>query len=112
MTMSNTVLAELNDGDPVIDIKSPQQKNSFNVEQWTAFAAELDAARKDDDVTVVVITGAGNDFSAGQDLKDYGVSGAAHSYRITERAVVDFDKPLIAAAKGVAVGGGATILFP
>jgi len=111
MTMSNTVLKDLKDGVLLLTLNRPDSKNSFNLEQWTAFAAELDAARADDDVTVVVITGAGNDFSAGQDLKDYGVSGAAHSYRITERAVVDFDKPLIAAARGVAVGGGATILF-
>ena len=109
--MSNTVLKELKDGILLLTLNRPDKKNSFNVEQWTAFAAELDAARKDDDVTVVVITGAGTDFSAGQDLRDAGVPGALLSYRITERAVVDFDQPLIAAAKGVAVGGGATILF-
>ena len=109
--MSNTVLKELNDGILLLTLNRPEKKNSFNVEQWTAFAAELDAARVDDDVNVVVITGAGSDFSAGQDLRDAGVPGALQAYRITERAVVDFDKPLIAAAKGVAVGGGATILF-
>ena len=111
MMMSNTVLKDLNDGVLLLTLNRPDKKNSFNVEQWTAFAAELDAARKDDDVTVVVITGAGTDFSAGQDLRDAGVPGALLSYRITERAVVDFDKPLVAAAKGVAVGGGATILL-
>ena len=111
MMMSNTVLKELKDGILLLTLNRPDKKNSFNVEQWTAFAAELDAARKDDDVTVVVITGAGTDFSAGQDLRDAGVPGALLSYRITERAVVDFDKPLIGAAKGVAVGGGATILL-
>lgn len=109
--MSDTVLKELKDGVLLLTLNRPNTKNAFNLEQWTAFAAELDAARENDDVTVVVINGAGNDFSAGQDLKDYGVSGAAHSYRITERAVVDFDKPLIGSAKGVAVGGGATMLF-
>lgn len=112
--MSNTVLKDLKDGILLLTLNRPEKKNSFNIELWTSLAAELDAARKDDDVTVVVITGAGSDFSAGQDLKDYSVSGAAHCYRvfkITERALVDFDKPLLAAAKGVAVGAGATILF-
>ncbi len=109
--MSNTVLKELNDGILLLTLNRPEKKNSFNVEQWTAFAAELDAARINDDVNVVVITGAGSDFSAGQDLRDAGVPGALQAYRITERAVVDFDKPLVGAAKGVAVGGGATILF-
>jgi enoyl-CoA hydratase/carnithine racemase len=104
MMMSNTVLKELKDGILLLTLNRPEKKNSFNVELWTAFAAELDAARVNDDVNVVVITGAGSDFSAGQDLRDAGVPGALQSYRITERAVVD-------AAKGVAVGGGATILF-
>jgi enoyl-CoA hydratase/carnithine racemase len=109
--MSNTVLAELKDGVLLLTLNRPDKKNSFNTEQWTALAAQLDAARANDDVTVVVLTGAGNDFSAGQDLRDAVTPGGMASYRITERAVVDFDKPLIGAAKGVAVGGGATMLF-
>ncbi|MEN6639210.1 MAG: enoyl-CoA hydratase-related protein [Smithella sp.] len=109
--MSNTVLKELKDGILLLTLNRPEKKNAFNARQWKALAAELDAARENDDVTVVVITGAGNDFSAGQDLTDTAVPGALLSYRILERAVVDFDKPLIAAARGVAVGGGATVLF-
>ncbi len=109
--MSQTVLKESKDGILLLTLNRPDKKNAFNAEQWKALAAELDAAREDDDVTVVVLTGAGIDFSAGQDLKDSVVSGALLSYRILERAVIDFDKPLIAAARGVAVGGGATILF-
>ena len=74
--MSNTVLKELNDGILLLTLNRPDKKNSFNVEQWTTFAAELDAARVNDDVTVVVVTGAGTDFSAGQDLRDALVPGA------------------------------------
>lgn len=92
-------------------LNRPDKKNAFNTEQWKALAAELDAAREDDDVIVVVITGAGSDFSAGQDLTDTTIPGGLLSYRILERAVIDFDKPLIAAARGVAVGGGTTMLF-
>ena len=109
--MSNTVLKELKDGILLLTLNRPEKKNAFNAQQWKALAAQLDAARENDDVTVVVITGAGIDFSAGQDLMDTTVPGALLSYRILERAVVDFDKPLIAAARGVAVGGGATVLF-
>ncbi|HOG12538.1 MAG TPA: enoyl-CoA hydratase-related protein, partial [Smithellaceae bacterium] len=81
--MSDTVLKEFKDGVLLLTLNRPESKNSFNKELWESFAAELDAARADDDVTVVVVTGAGKDFSAGQDLKDYAVSGKAHSYRIT-----------------------------
>ena len=109
--MSNTVLKEFNDGVLLLKLNRPEKKNAFSTEQWKAFAAELDRAREDDDVVVVVITGAGNDFSSGQDLNDSGMSAEPPPYQICERSVVDFDKPLIAAAKGVAVGGGATILF-
>ena len=74
--MSNTVLKELKDGILLLTLNRPEKKNAFNAEQWKALAAELDAARENDDVTVAVITGAGNDFSAGQDLTDTAVPGA------------------------------------
>lgn len=109
--MSDTVLKESKDGVLLLTLNRPEKKNAFNAEQWKALSAELDAAREDDDVIVVVVTGAGKDFSAGQDLMDAVNPGLMLSYRILERAIVDFDKPLIAAAKGVAVGGGATMLL-
>ena len=109
--MSDTVLKELKDGVLLLTLNRPEKKNAFSTEQWKALAAELDAAREDDDVVVVVVTGADKDFSAGQDLGDTGRSDVPPPYQICERAVVDFDKPLIAAARGVAIGGGATILF-
>jgi enoyl-CoA hydratase/carnithine racemase len=109
--MSDTVLKELKDSILLLTLNRPDKKNSFNSEQWNALAAELNVAREDDDITVAVVTGAGSDFSAGQDLKDTAAPGALMSYRMLERAIIDFDKPLIAAAKGVAVGGGATMLY-
>ncbi len=109
--MSDTVVKELKDGILLLTLNRPEKKNAFNTEQWTTLAAELHAARENDDVVVVVITGAGRDFSAGQDLSDASLSNGQRPYEICERAVVEFDKPLIAAAKGVAIGGGATMLF-
>ena len=109
--MSNTVVKDLRDGVLSLTLNRPEKKNAFNTEQWKAFSAELDAARENDEVIVVVITGAGKDFSAGQDLSDSGAFAELPPYQICERAVIDFDKPLIGAAKGVAVGGGATMLF-
>ena len=109
--MSDTVLKEFKDGVLLLTLNRPEKKNAFSTEQWKALAAELDAARENDNVVVVVVTGAGKDFSAGQDLTDTGRGADRPPYQICERAVVDFDKPLIAAARGVAIGGGATILF-
>jgi enoyl-CoA hydratase/carnithine racemase len=109
--MSNTVIRELKDGILSLTLNRPEKKNAFNTEQWESLAAELNAARENDDVVVAVITGMGKDFSAGQDLADASLTAETPTYQVCEQAVVDFDKPLIAAARGVAVGGGATILF-
>lgn len=109
--MEKMILREFKDGVLLLTLNRPERKNAFNRGQWEALAAELDAARENDQVVVVVITGAGRDFSAGQDLADFADLMEKPAYRVCERAVVDFDKPLIGAARGVAVGGGATMLF-
>ncbi len=111
--MSDTVLKELNDGVLVLTLNRPKKKNAFNAEQWQAFADALAEAGENDEVNVVVVTGAGGNFSSGQDLSDFESlpGGGGASYRTGEDAVTVFDKPLIGAATGVAVGGGATILF-
>ena len=111
--MSDVVLKELNDGVLVVTLNRPEKKNAFNAAQWQGLADALNEARQDDDVNVVVVTGAGNNFSSGQDLADFESlpGGGGASYRTGEDAVIEFDKPLIGAATGVAVGGGATILF-
>ncbi|MBI9074301.1 MAG: enoyl-CoA hydratase/isomerase family protein [Desulfatibacillum sp.] len=111
--MSDTVLQELNEGVLVLTLNRPPKKNAFNTEQWLACAEALDKARENDDVRVVVLTGAGNDFSSGQDLGELaaGRPEGESPYRVLERSLIAFDKPLIGAAKGIAVGGGATVLF-
>jgi len=108
--MNDTVIQELNDGVLLLTLNRPKKKNAFNLDQWVGVAEALDQARENDDVLVVVLTGAGDDFSAGQDLTGLAAKDGIPGYQITENAIKEFDKPLIAAAKGIAVGGGATIL--
>jgi enoyl-CoA hydratase/carnithine racemase len=65
-------------------------------------------------VTCVLLTGAGGNFCAGVDLSSFGESaqgGAEPPFYAAAETVAAFDKPLVAAASGVAVGGGATVLF-
>ena len=86
--------------------------------QNSALLYELDAAfsraTADDEVKVVVITGAGRAFSAGQDLAELARIASGESYESGFPALLDalgaFDKPLIAAVNGVAVGIGFTML--
>jgi enoyl-CoA hydratase/carnithine racemase len=111
--MSDTVLRELNEGVLVVTLNRPAKRNAFNTEQWFACTDAINEARENHEVRVVVLTGAGKDFSSGQDLTQSasGPREVESPYRVFERALVPFDKPLIGAAKGYTVGGGATILF-
>jgi enoyl-CoA hydratase/carnithine racemase len=111
--MSDTVLQELKQGVSVLTLNRPAKKNAFNAEQWRTCVDALNEARDNDEVRVVVLTGAGKDFCSGQDLTDaaFGPREGEPPYWAMEEALAAFDKPLIGAVKGVAVGGGATILF-
>jgi enoyl-CoA hydratase/carnithine racemase len=95
----------------------PHKKNAFDDAQWDAAAAALRAAREDPRVAAVVVTGAGDDFSAGVDLSSFTqrpaprADGHASAYHAFMEALVAFDKPLLAAAKGVGIGIGCTLLL-
>jgi len=110
--MSDTVRREFSDGVLLLSLNRPHKKNAFNNEQWDAFSVALNDAKADPQVAVVVVTGAGADFCSGVDLSAFGGSGEGEQpFDRTARTVCEFDKPLLAAAKGVAIGGGATFLF-
>ncbi len=59
----------------------------------------------------MVITGAGGHFSSGVNLNDFSEAGGDHPFEKCAKAIAAFDKPLLAAASGIAIGGGATMLF-
>jgi enoyl-CoA hydratase/carnithine racemase len=110
------VLCELDDGVLLLTLNRPRKKNAFDDPQWDALRDALSEAREDARVAVAVVTGAGRDFSAGQDLTAFGASAARadgnpNGYAGCMDALFAFDKPLLAAARGVGVGIGATFLF-
>ncbi len=112
--MSDTILQELDDdGVLLITLNRPEKKNAFNVEQWAAFREAINTAKDNPKVACVVITGAGKDFSSGVDLNDMANADgdSEHPFVSSAKALLDVDKPLICAARGVAVGGGATLLL-
>jgi len=99
----------------LLTLDRPEARNAFDSAQYRATAAALDAARADDSVHVVVLTGAGGAFSAGQDLKEMarlaaGEPGVESAFPLLLEALQSFDKPLLAAVNGVAVGIGFTLL--
>jgi enoyl-CoA hydratase/carnithine racemase len=111
------VLEDLDDGVLLVTLNRPHKKNAFNDPQWDGLRDALRRGREDDRVAVVVVTGAGADFSAGQDLSAFQQSaepredGQPNGFASCIDALFLLDKPLLAAAKGVGVGGGATLLF-
>ena len=99
----------------VLTLDRPEARNAFNGELYEAVRVALGEAAADDSVTVCVLTGAGDIFSAGQDLKVLaGLKddpAAARYFDPFARALAAFDKPLLAAVNGAAVGVGTTMLL-
>lgn len=113
--MSEHIIYQLEDsGVATIILNRPAKKNAFTQAMWAAFADILEKAKNDPAVACICIQGAGADFSSGMDLNDFNNTesdAAEHPFYIAQKALCEFDKPLIAAAKGIAIGGGATILL-
>ena len=109
--MSNVVVTT---SGPVVTVtfSRPEKKNALTTQMYSAFSAALEAASRNDDVAVVVVTGSGDSFCAGNDLKDF-LSGpgdiTGQSRLISNLAT--FAKPLIAAVDGITVGIGVTMLL-
>ncbi len=100
-----------------LTLNRPDALNAFNEELYDATAEALLAAADDPGVAVVVITGAGRAFCAGQDLtemaariSDPGFTEGTHGFPGLIDALSGFSKPLICAVNGVGVGLGTTIL--
>lgn len=98
----------------LLTFNRPHKLNAFDSALYDAAAAALEGAADDDAVHVVVITGAGRAFSAGQDLEEMArlATGEASSSSFPRfvDVVQSFPKPLVAAVNGVAVGIGMTML--
>lgn len=98
----------------LVTFDRPDVLNAFDSTLYRAVAAALDAARHDEGVHVVVLTGAGRAFSSGQDLDEMARLAAGEQLDSGFPALLDalqaFDKPLVAAVNGAAVGIGFTLL--
>lgn len=111
--MSDTVLTENRDGVLIVTFNRPEKKNAINSEMWAAIRDTFKGAAEDDEVACVLLCGAGENFCSGVDLSSFGDTDVDPQvlFNSAALAVADFDKPLVAAAQGAAVGGGATVLF-
>lgn len=97
-----------------ITINRPDKKNALTADMYAAIAEALRGADADTRVRAVLIHGAGDAFTAGNDLQDFLANAPRYADAPVFRflnAVSHAEKPLVAAVGGVAVGVGTTMLL-
>jgi enoyl-CoA hydratase/carnithine racemase len=110
----NHVLTSVADGICTITFNRPERKNALNPAMYGRVVDALKAAAEDKAVRVVLVTGSGDAFTSGNDLGDFmntppaGTDSPVFQLLLT---LVDYQKPVIAAVNGTAVGIGVTMLL-
>jgi len=115
--MSETILYTKESGIGKIILNRPKSFNSFNREMALAVQSALIDCQQDQEIRVVVITGEGKAFCAGQDLVEVTNPDLHPGFKaILEehygpiiKAIRNLNKPVVAAVNGVAAGAGANI---
>ena len=115
-----TLLIEKSDGVAVLSLNRPEKKNAMNPQMHEDMTAALEELRYDDEVRVVVITGAGDTFCAGMDLKEvfHALKDQPARYDRIIRLAIEwrgrtlrhFPKPTIAMVNGYCFGGAFSIV--
>lgn len=111
------ILYEVRDHVAKITLNRPQVRNALNFSAYAALEAAFRSAQRDREVRCVVLTGADPAFCSGDDVREIMAGGAARetAERLREvrprptpagLAVLDCDRPVIAAVNGPAVGWG------
>ena len=97
-----------------IQLNRPTKRNAMTSAMYVALAGILNEAANDENTRVVLWHGAGDSFCAGNDIEDFlkNPPGPGESPQAKlMQALVNFDKPLVAAVQGAAIGGGTTMLL-
>jgi enoyl-CoA hydratase/carnithine racemase len=117
------ITTDVDQGVLTITLNRPDRLNAWTATMGNELIAAFDAADADDDVRVIIVTGAGRGFCSGADLAG---GGGTFDYRQRESEgpiprdgggrftlrVFESTKPVIAAINGPAVGVGATMTLP
>ncbi len=114
--MAQDLLVEVRDGIGVLTLNRPDKLNAFTSEMLFGLVDALDDFEGRDDVQVVILTGAGRGFCSGGDIGGMGEGHEARPHMTKERIwreiqafpkrVARFEKPILCAVNGAAVGGG------
>lgn len=95
-----------------LTIDRQDRRNALDTATYAALTEQLSLASADQAVSAVILTGAGQHFTAGNDLRDFQAErGAGDSAGLTFlRALSTAEVPVIAAVEGYAIGIGVTLL--
>ena len=96
-----------------VQLNRPTKRNAMTSAMYVALAEIFNEVANDENTRVVLWHGAGDLFCAGNDIEDFlkNPPGPGESPQASlMNALVNFDKPLVAAVHGAAIGGGTTML--
>jgi len=106
------IIYEKQDKIGLIKLNRPKVLNAMNRQLWIEMQDALESAKLDNEIKALIITGEGRAFSTGADLKD-SKDRSIEDYRIyleslqeASRKIIRFEKPIIAAINGYALGSG------
>ena len=96
-----------------VELNRPSKKNAITAPMYTTLAGIFNDAAADSGIRVVLWHGAGDSFSAGNDVEDFLKNppgpGESPQAQLMD-AFIGFEKPIVAVVQGAAIGGGATML--
>lgn len=110
--MAEIILLEKRDRVALLTINRPDKLNALNIATRRELAEALDTLRDDQEVRVVILTGAGEKaFVAGADINEFAGRSAVEQRAVMKAksiftAAEEFPKPLIAMINGFCLGGG------
>lgn len=111
---SETLNVSVQDRVAVITLNRPEAMNAISMEMRADLRETLEALRRDPGIGAAVLTGSGEKaFSSGMDLREFAQTNAGMPVSEMKRfrwaqaeGIAAFDKPIIAAVNGMAIGGG------
>ena len=107
------IVTEQSNGILRVELNRPEKKNALTAAMYTRLADIFNEAAKDDETRVVLWCSVGNAFSAGNDVVDFlhNPPGPGNFPQgLLMEAFIGFEKPIVAAVQGAAIGGGTTML--
>ncbi len=111
--MSDTLQVERDGSVMEITFNRPEKKNALTREMYNGVVAAFEQADSDPTIRAILLTGAGDTFTSGNDIRDFQARASGNEPRDGSpflTALSTLKKPLVGAVNGAAIGVGTTML--